>query len=126
MSFDGKKLTIYSLTGHLPPPENIRINESNDFFYIEWNPPYSTFNTDSAVIHVDPYITHYTLYIIDSYTGNYIDKLNVTVTSFTRNTTDEQSCPMYYITAWNSGGEGDMSVPVPLPHSKFTLGLETK
>ena len=117
--------SICSFTGHLPSPENIRINETDDFSYIEWNPPYSTFNAESTFIHVDPYITHYTIYIIDSYTGNYMDKINVTETSFTKITTDEQVCPIYCVTAWNSGGEGDMSVP--LPHSKlvfFTLFIK--
>ena len=96
------------------------VNGNKPSFYPLWQ----NCVTDWSWLSID--ITHYTLYTIDSYTGNYIDKVNVTETSFTRNTTDEQSCPMYYITAWNSGGEGDMSVPVPPPHSKFTLGLELK
>jgi len=73
---------------------------------------------------VDPHITQYTVYIVDNYTGNYTDKMNVTGTSFRRNISDDTSlCPMYGVTAWNSGGEGDMSVPLPgyLPRSKLTF-----
>ena len=90
---------------------------------IEWNPPYSANNTNSRIIHVDPHIVQYTVYIVDNYTGNYTDKVNVTGTSFRRNISDDSSsCLMYRVTAWNSGGEGDMSVPLPgyLPHSKLT------
>ena len=71
---------------------------------------------------MDPNITHYTVYIVDNYTGNYTDKVNVTETSFRRNIPNDNSCPMYRVTAWNSGGEGDMSVPLPgyLSRSKLT------
>ena len=73
-------------------------------------------------MNVDPHIIHYTVYIIDNYTGSCIDKVNVTETSFRRSTTYDYLCLMYCVTAWNSGGEGDMSVPLPgyLPHSKLT------
>ena len=71
-------------------------------------------------MHVDPYITQYTVYIIDNCTGHFVEKVNVTETSIRRNSSDDNSRPMYCITAWNSGGEGDMSVPLPgyFPHSK--------
>jgi len=64
-------------------------------------------------VHVDPYITQYTVYIIDNCTGRFVDKVNVTETSFRANISDDNSCPVYRVTAWNSGGEGDMSVPLP-------------
>ena len=114
---------IWSFTGPLPSPESIQINESNSSLVIEWNPPYSANNATSSVIHMDHNITHYTVYIVDNYTGNYIDQVNVTETSFRANISDDNSsCPMYRVTAWNSGGEGDMSVPLPgnLPRSKLT------
>ena len=112
---------VWSFTGPLPPPEDIHISESNNSLVIEWNPPYSAINTNSNVIHVDPHITHYTVYIVDNYTGNYMERVNVTETSFRRNVAINNSCPMYGVTAWNSGGEGDMSVPLPgyLPRSKL-------
>jgi len=75
-----------------------------------------------SVVHVDPHITQYTVYIFDNYTGNFINKVNVTETSFRRNISDDHLCPVYHVTAWNSGGEGDMSVPLPgyLARSKQT------
>jgi len=42
-----------------------------------------------------------------------MDKVNVTETLFRASISDNNSCPMYYITAWNSGGEGDRSPPLP-------------
>ena len=72
-----------------------------------------------------PHITQYTVYIFDNYTGNLTDKVNVTETSFRRNISDDNSCPVYAVSAWNSGGEGNMSAPLPgyLPRSKL-LGLD--
>ena len=74
---------------------------------------------------MDPHITQYTVYIVDNYTGNYLDEVNITETtiSFRRKTTDDYSCPMYGVTAWNAGGEGDMSVLLPgyLLRSKLTF-----
>jgi len=121
---NGQILHTTSLTveGCLPPPEDIHINESNNSLAIEWNPPYSAINTDSSVIHVDPHITQYTVYIVDNYTGNYTDKVIVKGTSFRRNISDDSSsCPVYRVSAWNSGGEGDMSELLPgnLPRSKL-------
>jgi len=114
---------FWSFTGPLPSPENVHINESNSSLVIEWNPPYSTINIESNVLHVDPHITQYTVYIVDNYTGNYMERVNVTETLFRRNISDDNSCPVYHVTAWNSGGEGDMSVPLPgyLPRSKLSF-----
>ena len=86
-------------------PENISINSST----IEWSPPYSSVNNDT--VHVDPHITQYTVYSIDNYTGNIV-KENVTETHFTFNTSDDSSCSMYQVSAWNAGGEGELSEPV--------------
>ena len=102
-----------SVTGRLPSPENVHINESNGSLVIKWNPPYSANNTLSSIVHVEPHITHYTVYTVDNYTGNYIESVTVTDTAFRRNTPNDNSCPVYRVTAWNAGGEGDMSVPLP-------------
>ena len=77
---------------------------------IEWNPPYHSVNND--VVHVDPHITQYTVYITDIYTGNIIVKENVTETQYNSNIQDDGLCPMYQVSAWNSGGEGELSEPV--------------
>ena len=61
---------------------------------------------------MDPHITQYTVYITDNYTGNIIAKENVTDTHFTFNSSDDGTCPMYQVSAWNSGGEGELSDPV--------------
>ena len=92
--------------GHLPSPENVQSNETVN---IKWNPPYYSVNND--VIHVYPHITQYTVYITDNYTGNTI-KENVTETQFTFNTRENVLCPMYEVSAWNAGGEGELSEPV--------------
>ena len=63
-------------------------------------------------ISVDPHITQYTVYITDNYTGNIIVKENVTETQFTFNNQSNVLCPMYRVSAWNSGGEGELSEPV--------------
>ena len=103
------------LTGRLPPPENI-----NAFNIIKWNPPYSSLNNESTVIHVDPHITQYTVHIIDNRTGIVIHEVNVRETHYTvsSDASDDGSCPMYCITAWNAGGEGRMSAPVYPPLGK--------
>ena len=71
-------------------------------------------NNESDIIHVDPHITHYTVYITDNYTGNSIVKENVTETQYTSNIQLQHSslCPMYQVSAWNAGGEGELSEPV--------------
>ena len=63
-------------------------------------------------IHVDPHITQYTVYITDNYTGDVV-KVNVTETQYTPNIQQNNSlCPMYQVSAWNAGGEGELSSPV--------------
>ena len=72
-------------------------------------------NQESDVIHVDPRITQYTVYIIDAYTRRMIgNALNTTETSFILrdNASDDSLCPMYQVSAWNAGGEGELSEPV--------------
>ena len=64
-------------------------------------------NSDN--IHVDPHITQYTVYISDNYTGNSIFNVNVTETQFTFNASENDLCPMYQVSAWNAGGEGELS-----------------
>ena len=103
---------MVSHTGFLPSPEDVYINDSvnssNVGPVIEWKPPYSAMNNDT--IHVDPHITHYTVYITDNYTGNIIAKENVTETQYTFIIQQDDSlCLMYQVSAWNSGGEGEMS-----------------
>ena len=61
---------------------------------------------------MDPHITHYTVYITNNYTGNIIVKVNVTETHFTSNNQGNVLCPMYQVSAWNAGGEGELSEPV--------------
>ena len=68
-------------------------------------------NQESDIIHVDPMITQYTVYTIDAYTSRMIRSINKTVTSFTVNniTQNGHVCPMYQVSAWNAGGEGELS-----------------
>ena len=102
-----------TFTGHLPSPENVRIKEHFNSSIIEWNPPYSAMSNGSDIISVDPHITHYTVYITDNYTGNIIVKENITETQFTPNIQlHDGLCPMYQVSAWNAGGEGNKSEPV--------------
>ena len=112
-------IVMMSFTGSLPSPESITINSSA----IQWNDPYYAMNSESNFMHVNPHIIHYTIYIVDNYTGNYIDKANVTERSFTLGSIAPDDClyPVYGVSAWNSGGEGEMSEPLPeyLPHSKL-------
>ena len=104
-----RPLSLYNLvsTGRLPSPENVHINVNSST--IEWKPPYSVLNNN--IIHVDPHITQYTVYITDLYAGSTFTK-NVTETQFTFDTSDDDSCPTYQVSAWNSGGEGKLSAPV--------------
>jgi len=78
---------------------------------LQWKPPYYTLNQESDIIHVDPHITQYTVYTIDAYTRRMIERENMTETSFTlRNNTGEDGlCPIYQVSSWNAGGEGEMS-----------------
>ena len=67
---------------------------------------------NNDTMHVDPHITQYTVYITDIYTGNIIVQENVTETQFTFNIQDDDLCPMFQVSAWNAGGEGELSEPV--------------
>ena len=68
-------------------------------------------NRKSDVIHVNPHITQYTVYTSDAYTRRMIESVNTTETSFTP-THNAPLCPMYQVSAWNAGGEGELSEPV--------------
>ena len=104
------------LTGLLPSPNNVTLNSQNSSAKTElqWKPPYYTMNNESDVIHVDPHITQYTVYTIDTYTRMIIGRMNKTETSFTlrNNISDNGPCPMYQVSAWNAAGEGELSEPV--------------
>ena len=101
-----------SLAGPLPSPDNVTINTQNyATTQLQWKPPYNTLNNESAVIRVNPHITHYTVYTMDVSNHSVIDSVNVTATSFTP-TNNIPLCPMYQVSAWNAGGEGEMSEPV--------------
>ena len=101
-----------TFTGCLPSPENVHIKEHFNSSTIEWKLPYSAMNNESNIIHVDPHITQYTVYITDNYTGDVV-KENVTGTQFTPNIQQvDDMCPMYQISAWNAGGEGEISEPL--------------
>ena len=67
---------------------------------------------NNDIVQVDPRITQYTVYITDNYTGNNIVKENVTETQFTSTIEADNSCPIYQVSAWNAGGEGELSEPV--------------
>ena len=71
---------------------------------------------------MDPHITQYTVYITDNQTGNSIVNVNVTETQLTYNTSKDGSCPMYQVSAWNVGGEGELSEPVQ-ERSKLPIPL---
>ena len=103
--------------GSLSTPENV--NFSNQ---LEWKPPYYTMNQESDVIHVDPHITHYTVYTIDVFTGRMFGSVNVTETSFAP-TNNMPRCPMHQVSAWNAGGEGELSelIQNSIPQSKDFL-----
>ena len=102
---------IYSSAGPLPPPENVTISYQNSHARLQWKPPYYTLNQESDVIHVDPHITQYTVYIFDAYNRSVIRSVNTTETGFTA-THNIPLCPMYKVSAWNAGGEGELSEPV--------------
>ena len=108
---------IYSFAGTLPPPENVILSFQNSYARLQWKPPYYKPNVTHAMnksdIHVDPHITQYTVYITDNYTGDVV-KVNVTETQYTLNIQQHNNslCPMYQVSAWNAGGEGEMSEPV--------------
>ena len=113
---------IHSFAGPLPPPENVTINSQNSSTQLQWKPPYYIMNSESAVIHVDPHITEYTVYTIDASNGSMTHRVNTTKTSFTP-THNIPLCPMYQVSAWNAGGEGEWSEPVQdsTPQGKHVL-----
>ena len=79
---------------------------------------------NNEIISVDPHITHYTIYITDIYTGNNVTE-TVTETRFTlkfQQDGDDQ-CPMYQVSAWNAGGEGELS---ELVHDSTPRGKQAK
>ena len=98
----------HSFAGPLPPPENVTVSSQDSSTQLQWKPPYNTLNRESDVIHVDSHITHYTVYTIDASNGTMIHR--ATETSFTP--TNILPCPMYRVSAWNAGGEGELSEPV--------------
>ena len=102
---------MHSFAGPLPPPENVTISSQNSSTQLQWNPPYTMMNNESDVIHVDPHITQYTVYIFDVSNGSMIHSVNITETNFTP-THNIPLCPMYQVSAWNAGGEGNRSEPV--------------
>ena len=102
---------IHSSAGPLPPPENVTVSSQNSSTQLQWKPPYYTMNQESDIIHVDPHITHYTVYIFDAYNKSMIHSVNTTKTSFTL-THNVPLCPTYQIAAWNAGGKGELSEPV--------------
>ena len=98
--------------GPLASPDNVTISSQNyAATQLQWKPPYYTLNQESAVIHVDSHITHYTVYTMDISNDSMSESVNVTETSFTP-TNNIPLCPMYQISAWNAGGEGELSEPV--------------
>ena len=103
-----------SFAGHLPPPENVTVSSQNSSTQLQWKPPYYTLNQESDFIYVDPYITHYTVYTIDfQYTRKMIGRLDKTETSFMlSNIQNDDLCPVYQVSAWNAGGESELSEPV--------------
>ena len=103
----------HSFSGPLPPPEHVTLNSQSSSTKLQWKPPYYTLNQElNDIIHVDPHITQYTVYITDNYTGGVV-KVNVTETHFTYiNQQHDGLCPMYQVSAWNAGGEGKLSEPV--------------
>ena len=99
---------IYSSAGPLPPPENVTVSSQNSLTQLQWKPPYYRMNNESDVIHVDPHITHYTVYIFDAYNTSMNLTVNTTETSF-KLTHNVYLCPTYQVSAWNAGGEGNKS-----------------
>lgn len=72
-------------------------------------------NQGSDIIDVDLHITQYTVYIVDAYTRKMIgNELNTTETNITlrNNISDHGLCPIYQVSAWNAGDEGELSEPV--------------
>ena len=64
---------------------------------------------NNDTIHVDPHIIQYTVHITDMYNEKIITKRNMTETQFSPNIQGDDLCPMYQVSAWNAGGEGELS-----------------
>ena len=113
-SFSTGMCLMCSFAGPLPSPENVTLSSQNSSTQLQWKPPYYMMNQESDVIHVDPHITQYTVYITDACTRRMNDSMNVTETSFlfSSKTKNDVLCPMYQVSAWNAGGEGELSDPV--------------
>ena len=96
------------------------LSSQNSHARLQWKPPYYTLNNESDVIHVDPHITQYTVYIFDAYNRSMIHSVNTTKTSLTPINT-LPLCPMYQVSAWNAGGEGELSEPAQdsTPRGKY-------
>jgi len=123
--------------GRLPPPENVTIRSKNSTtIHLDWNTPYFTrnslsdavheINNKSDVVHVNPHITQYTVYISSS-AGRNITR-NVTEAQYIFRdslTTKNDLCSnfTFSISAWSAGNEGEMSEPVQgsLLHGKFNV-----
>ena len=77
---------------------------------------------NNHIIQVNPQITQYTVYITDNHTGNSIVEMNVTRMQFTFGISEDVLSPIYQISAWNAGGEGELSEPVHgcIPRSKLS------
>ena len=102
-------LMHHYFAGALPSPENVTISSQNFFAtQVQWKHPYYMMNQYSDVVHVDPHITHYTVYTIDAYTRRIIEAVNTTETNLTSRH-NVPLCPMYQVSAWNAGGEGELS-----------------
>ena len=82
---------------------------------------------NNHIIHVDPQITQYTVYITDNHTDYSIVEKNVTRTQFTIGISENVLSPIYQISAWNAVGEGELSEPVHgcIPRSKLYILLVT-
>ena len=76
---------------------------------------------NNDIIHVDPHITQYTVYITDNFTGDAV-KNNITKTQLIFNVSDDDLCPIFQVSAWNAGGEGELSEGC-IPRSKPPFSL---
>ena len=101
------------------------LHSQNSSTQLQWKPPYYTLNQESDVIQVDPNITHYTVYTTNvQHTRRMIGWVEKTETSFTlSNIHNEDPCPMYQVSAWNTGGEGELSEPVQDSTTQGKQGL---
>ena len=107
---------VPSVAGPLPSPDNVTFSSQNlSTIQLQWKPPYNTMNNASDVIHVDPHITQYTVYTVDAYTNKTlrrITRIETSIILFSYSIQDDGLCLMYQVSAWNAGGEGELSEPV--------------